>query len=329
MKLIPANIDLIDSFANKLGRTQLQYHEHSFITDTQLKEFFISKTQKILQNPNALCIAAFSGSNPMGLLTIVKDDFDSEMFGFNCYRIVDLLVLPEFTSDTLSIITGLFNEAEYQLVKKCDPSHFSCGINNNTENSDRIFNALTRSGFYYIHTLLTFSSGELTTEAKEFYPELNLTIRPVKNTDADQVAELAEKSFKLSRFHLDPYLNNEKAGHLLKTSAVNSILRGFADIMFVAEIKEKIIGYFSAKKRYIEEFGLIMGESIISAVDSKYQGLGVFTKLDHHIQYWFTQNTDFTEMGTYLANYPVHKTWIRKNLGLIRGTHQLSKYTTL
>ncbi|NTU69473.1 DNA-directed RNA polymerase subunit beta' [bacterium] len=80
-----------------------------------------------------------------------------------------------------------------------------------------------------------------------------LNIRYANENDAEQVANLAQESFKFNRFHLDPFIDNKKASLLYKKSAENSILHGFVDIMFVAEINEKIAGYYSAKKKYIQE----------------------------------------------------------------------------
>jgi len=75
----------------------------------------------------------------------------------------------------------------------------------------------------------------------------------------------------------------------------------------VAEIDGRIAGYYTGKKRYIKEFDRTLGEGIISAIDSQYRGRGVFTVLDNTILNWLADNSDFTEMGTYLGNFPVHK----------------------
>jgi hypothetical protein len=77
-------------------------------------------------------------------------------------------------------------------------------------------------------------------------------------------------------------------------------------------------------KKYIPEFSLSFGEAVISAVNEKYRGKGIFKILNHYILNWFQQNTDFAEMGTYIANTPIHKTSCKNGLSMVRGTHQLS-----
>jgi len=202
------------------------------------------------------------------------------------------------------------------------PVYFSYSLNNNVNDQDIIFNSLTGLKYHYIHTLLTFGSkGERFEQLKS----KELVIRKVNIADAEAIAKLAQKSFSYSRFHLDPHLDNQKANILLSKSAINSVLDGFVDVMFVAEIKGKIAGYYSAKKKYIQEFELVIGDAVISAVGSEYQGKGIFSELDTHLLNWFSDNVNIAEMGTYLINYPVHRTWIKKGLRLVRGSHQFSK----
>ena len=117
----------------------------------------------------------------------------------------------------------------------------------------------------------------------------------------------------------------ENANRLLKDSAINSILNHYADVMYVAECEGKIIGYYSGKKQYINSLGISFGKAIISAVNSNYRGQGIFSLLDAWLLNWFIENTIIAEMGTYLANIPVHRTWIKKKLPLVRGIYQFSK----
>jgi hypothetical protein len=317
------HIDLIEEY---LTRDQLFYGEYTFIKDEQLRERFINRLKGSLGKPDTYLLIAHSGKGVSGLLSCVKDDFDTENFGFACFHITELLVFKDNYDEVFEIVYHLINELEIKLAKKYKTFHFTISLNNNISNSGKIFNSLSKCNMFYIHTLLTFSSREkkFIIPKDEILGEIK--IRTAQAVDAIQVAALAENSFRLSRFYLDPFLDDIKAGRLLKESAMNSILTGFVDIMFVAEVNDKIVGYYSGKKKYFEEFNLNIGEVVVAAVDNQYRGKGIFTLLDSYILNWFADNTDFSEMGTYLANYPVHKTWINKGLELIRGTHQFSKF---
>jgi hypothetical protein len=322
----PLDSKLIDRIAGSCTRNQLQYHEYSFLTKDMLSAYFVSKSNRTIGSENSPGIVVFSEGELAGTIQCVKDDFDSECFDFPCYRITELLVFSEEYVAVKQIISKLLASLEEELASISKPFYLTYGLNNNTQNVDQIFNSFVSNSFYYVHTLLTFHTLKTKFETEPLPTDTNLIIRKATADDANQVAALAQKSFRLSRFHLDPFLDNTKASNLLKKSAENSILHGFVDVMFVAEINNRIIGYYSAKKRHIKEFEKTIGDAVISAVDFDFRGHGVFSKLDDRILNWFADHSDFAEMGTYLCNYPVHKTWINKGLGLIRGTHQFSRF---
>jgi hypothetical protein len=326
LEVIPLLTTHIDEFSSKLNRNHLPYHEYRNFSDQALREYWRVKTMKFLEGKNNPAYALTDNHKLTGMLLGSKDEFDSSIFGFECYRINDIIVLCDRFQDCQHQIQILLKSFEASIKVHFSPLYITYSLNNNYPYADHVFNSLTNNHFYYIHTLLTFGSGQERFQTENHYPDRSLTIRQVKKEDSDQIAALAQKSFSFSRFHMDPFLDNKKAGILLSTSAENSVLNGFVDIMYVAEIQDRIIGYYSAKKRNIQELNAIAGEAVISAVDSEFRGQGIFTKLDSHLLNWFADNTDFAEMGTYLANYPVHRTWIEKQLKLIRGSHQFSKF---
>jgi hypothetical protein len=325
LEIIDLNQKLVDEIIAIIHKSQLQYHEYSFISEIQLKMYFKNKLVNQLNNSDSFAFAVINKNEVLGAIVCEKEQFDSEFFGFDCYRITDLLVFSR-NLHVVEIVNLLVLTLESKLFTNMTPYHIRISLNNNCYNFGLIFNSLIYNKYYYIHTLLTFGSNSEKFEARNYYDKESLTIRYVKESDVIQVAKLAQTSFKYSRFHMDPFLDNAKARLLLKRSAENSILNKFVDIMFVAEIKGKVVGYYSAKKKYIPEFKKTFGDAIISAVDSEYRGLGVFSKLDANLLNWFADHTDFSEMGTYLANFPIHKAWISKKLSLIRGVHQLSKF---
>jgi GNAT superfamily N-acetyltransferase len=326
LEVVDLNQPLIDKVINNIHKSQLPYHEYSFISETQLKKYFKNKLINQLNDDDSFAFAVINQNVISGAIVCEKNHFDSEFFGFACYRITDLLVFSSDLPVVIEIVNSLVLKLESKLFTKTIPYYVSMSLNNNCYNFGPIFNSLIYNKYYYIHTLLTFGANGEKFEARNYYDKEDLTIRHANERDVNQVAKLAQTSFKYSRFHMDPFLDDVKAGLLLKRSAENSILSKFVDIMFVAEIKGTVVGYYSAKKKYIPEFEKTFGDVIISAVDSEYRGLGIFSKLDANLLNWFADHTDFSEMGTYLINFPIHKAWIGKKLSLIRGTHQLSKF---
>lgn len=321
MKISPLSPSLLGLIAQRLSRNQLFYHEYSFLEYSQLVAYFTNKQLLYLEKEANKMLVLVEDDAPIGYIACLKDDFDSEIFGFDCYRIAELLVFADDTESISKTVSLLIAAVEGSAKTK---TYYNIALSNNSKQFDCVFNSLAQCGYYYIHTLLTFSSQKRTFE-EHSGNKGKVNIRVATPADTNEVARIAGGSFQFSRFHLDPYLDNSRASQLLSQSARNSIEKGFVDIMFVAEIENKVVGYYSAKKRFVKEFNLTLGDLVISAIDSNYRGYGVFSALDNRILNWLASNSDLAEMGTYLGNYPVHKTWINKGLGLVRGVHQLSK----
>jgi hypothetical protein len=314
--------NLISKIISSVERNQLDFFEYRFFTDIQLKQHLKETLQMITKNDDS-CLVSMEKDVPTGFVTISKNDFDSSFFGFDCYQI-NMNVFCD-TKKVNKTSEALIKEAEKLCQQNANHFYIYLSINNNFPNTQPVFNTLTDNNYHFISTLLTFSLQNKNL-FKTSGSSDKILIRTAKNSDVETISKLAEKSFKYSRFHMDPFLDNQHANMLLKTSARNSILNNYVDIMFVAEINNNLVGYYSGKKKYYPEFNKTFGTAVISAVDSEYRGKGVFNALDTHLLNWFSDNCEFAEMGTYLVNYPVHKTWINKGLGLIRGTYQFSKY---
>ena len=318
------NEDTLSKLNHIIRRDQLIYSEYSFLSDEQLWKYFENNQRNLFPNEGAFQFVALNRDKITGFLSCSKDHFDSDIFGFGCFRITSLQVFSFDPKEIQLIISSLLQRLENTLIQKEGKCHISIGLNNNTQGFDKIFNSLTSNGFYYYHTLLTFSSIKLRFD-ESLGLNKGITIRTATKKDSEELSRIAAESFKLSRFKLDPFLNDTKGNYLLGLSARNAVEKKFVDVVFVAEIDGRIAGYYTGKKNYIEEFDRTLGEGIISAIDSKYRGRGVFTALDNTILNWLADNSDFTEMGTYLGNFPVHKSFIKKGMPLIRSTHQLSK----
>lgn len=316
----------VDNVIQIIHRSQLQYNEYSFISIDQLKEYYKNKIINQLSKTDTLAYAVVSNQSIIGVIICEKEVFDTENFGFDCFRISDLLVFSSDIQIVNNAVNLLVGAIEDEISRKSSPYYLNFSLNNNCYNFDIIFNCLVKKDFYFIHTLLTFGAKGEMFEVDSSKNNEDVIIRDVTEKDVVEVGRLAQSSFYYSRFHLDPFLDNAKAGALLKRSAENSILNKFVDIMYVAEINGTVVGYYSAKKKFIPEFNMTIGDAVISAVDSRHRGKGIFSKLDARLLNWFAENTDFAEMGTYLANSPIHKSWINKKLRLIRGVHVFSKY---
>ncbi len=317
---------LDDAVLQSIRLYDVDFYEYRNINIEQKKEYTINRIKNICSKENNIAFAVYRQGKPMAIWAIYKDDFDSDIFEINIYKIAYFIILEDNTSFWDGIISASLDHLAYQLHHNNKSSYFLIGLNTNLLRNPIIFNILVRKGFHYIHTLLTYQMQKNEFANLRLPHSSGFNIREAREEDVEKVMDLAKRSFKYSRLLLDPFLDKEKGKNLLAISAKNSILNGFVDIMYVAEVEKKIVGYYSGKKKMIKEFNLGFGEGVISAVDEEYRGLGIFKDLNTNLLGWFYRNTDFAELGTYIANTPVHKTWNNNGLSIVRGTHQLAFY---
>lgn len=323
---IPNTLDCLENIIEEISLDTLEFLEYDFISIDEKKSYVRNKIRRLSNLEDHFSFCAYSENKIIAFVSILKDSFDSEIFGIDIYKVNYISIFEKSIDQWESIVFEIMKHLHEIISIKKRNSYFLIGLNTNTQRNPLLMNLLINSGFYYVQTLLTYKMLKNEYPSLTFNVNEEVTIREAKNSDVDDLMNLASKSFKYSRFHLDPFLNNEKANILLATSVKNSVMNKFVDIMYVSEFREKIVGYYSAKKRFIKEFNLTFGEAVISAVDENYRGKGIFKALNKSLIQWFYENTDFAEMGTYIVNLPVHKTWSNNGLSIVRGIHQLAHY---
>jgi hypothetical protein len=306
-------------------RESIRYGEYKSISNEALFNYFLESQKSRPQRPDGYTIAALSNNSIVGWLTCDIDSFDGENFLFPCMQISAPLIYTDHKESIELIVRVMLAELERVLKEDHPIVHVRCAIPNAPLQNNIILSAMIAGGFFYLQTLLTYllPEGRQVTEPPSEAD--GVVIRNATDDDADQVATIAANSFKFSRYHLDPFLDNENADKLLYKSTQNAIRHHFADVVFVAEVNAEIVGYFSGKKRKEALLSKRVGETGFTAVKAKSRGHGVLGKLTDHLLYWFSNNTDFAELGTYLGNTTVHRTWISRNLPIIKSTHQISR----
>jgi hypothetical protein len=324
---ITSDINIFLQSIQKLSREDLHLFEYRFLSTNLLKNHFQSYLKKFSANKKNVFILVLNNEEPKGFCTCEYSEFDSEIFGFNLYKISNFSVLGGDFQENENIMKNILNEL-FRQVKAFNIKHIIFSLNQNIPNSQQIFNYLIKNNFYYINTLLTFKL-----EKREFrniklsnIKSKEIIIREATEKDVDILFNIALKSYRINRLHLDKNLDKEKCDLLYAVSAKNSIINGYADVIFVAEDNGDVIGYYSGKKYYDNDLNINIGNAIISAVDEKARGRGVFSLLNDQLLKWFHKYTDLAEMGTYIINHPVHRVWTKNRLSIVRGSHQLAWY---
>ena len=99
--------------------------------------------------------------------------------------------------------------------------------------------ALQDSGFRVVDTALTFEASRL--EAAD-----DRRIRLARPDDRSAIGAVAARSFKSSRFHLDPMIPNETADRVKAAWAENYFTGRRGDLMLVAEQDGDVVGFLQA-----------------------------------------------------------------------------------
>jgi len=133
-------------------------------------------------------------------------------------------------------------------------------------------------------------------------------IRPCLKTEADDVAAIARAVYVdfIGHFHQDPRLDRAKCDALYVEWARNACLnKNLADIMFVAEMEGKIVGFDSHK--------IIQGKTgwgVISGVSNEAQGKGIRTALMFAGMNWCkSQGLEYMEADVHVNHYQMHRVY--------------------
>lgn len=124
---------------------------------------------------------------------------------------------------------------------------------------------LQENGFRVVDVSMIFKAIEL-----EYIGSDNVLIRPAQADDQRIVEEIAVESFKYSRFHLDPKINNSIANEIKRQWVANFFSGQRGEMMIIAEIGNKIVGF---NQLLLQEDGSVIIDLI--AVDKRSFGKGI------------------------------------------------------
>ena len=110
-------------------------------------------------------------------------------------------------------------------------------------------------------------------------------VRPSQSGDIPILQAIARTSYGKSRFYFDPYFPQESCDALYETWIKRSC-EGYADVVLVAEVHDRPVGYvschlFSDTRR--GQIGLV-------GIESQAQGRGVGQILADHCLHWFAEH---------------------------------------
>lgn len=150
-------------------------------------------------------------------------------------------------------------------------------------------------------------------------------IRPCLKSEAGDLATIARTVYAnhVGHFHNDPRLDRDKCNDLYAELARNSCLdENLADIMLVAEMEGKIVGFHSHKIIQPNEL-----RGVLSGVSHQAQGKGIGKALILATINWGkSQGLEWIEESPHVNNYVMHKIMVEFGFRLCASFYTFHKW---
>ena len=182
----------------------------------------------------------------------------------------------------------------------------------------RHLKAFLRWGFALVDTNLQFER----TGTPPGQPTCDVDVRLAEESDEDEIADLAKRSFEYSRFHADEQIPDDLADQI-KARWTRSYFRGErGDAMIVALDRGRIVGFLLA----LMSVGGTMVVDLV-AVDEGMRGRGVSGVMTWFAQAQFPQAVCL-RVGTQLANVPAIRCYERLGFQIAHSQYVLHYHNT-
>lgn len=219
-----------------------------------------------------------------------ESKIDTEFFGVSSAKVV--LKNPCISEHKQDDLIHFMHEFEFIMI---------INKNNNSINN-RWIGRKTKSFLVDINT-------QLKKQVKDTQQNKNQLIEITDNySNNDQIIQIAEKAFLVSRFLKDPFLSGEKAPHIY-ADIVNHAFEKKGRFFAIHKTNEKILGFILFSVNH-PELSLTIE---LFAVDEQFIGQGLGKQLLDAIEsYAFQNGIETIIVGTQLENYDAIKSYIKK-----------------
>lgn len=200
-------------------------------------------------------------------LQVIEDTWLSEILGVRCGKILQGPINAENNN------LGFNDLVDYQFLSARLKAE-----------ATKDFFLLQSWGFYFVETTLTFQQ-KIIAQRKPQKLNPNILIRLARRSDYSDVHLIAERSFSLSRFHVDQNISNKKANKIKVDWACNYFKGNRGDLMLVAENKGRVVGFLQII--FSKNSDILID---LIATDPEMKQVGIGTKLISNLTNFFDDN---------------------------------------
>ena len=310
---MPLNVELLKENGIKNIEKKLS------VESSKDKSSFISQIKDSYFSESKYSIAAkrLEYDEIIGVAIFERLKWDTEHFGINIGRINEIIAWEGEYRKELAVKDEMLRFIEHKCVK----DDFACVYCRVDINDYSLIHSLESNGFRLIDVLTTF---RFDFRRNKIFQKLSykrdlllneITTRPWKEEDLDDLASIAGASYIYDRFHSDQIFPKDKSDELHRKWIVNCC-NGLTDEVLVAASDDKPLGFITCKvngsKGVIDMVGV--------SKDMQKRGMGAM--LVNASLEWFKNRVDVVEVGTQNRNIPAMKLYI--NAGFMPVTSKLT-----
>ena len=310
---MPLNVELlkengIKNIEKKLGVEQLG-DKSSLIS--QIKDSYSSESKY------GIAAKRLEDDKIVGAAIFERLKWDTEHFGINIGSINEIIAWVGEYRKELAVKDEMLRFIEY----KCEKDEIACVYCRVDINDFSSIHSLESNGFRLIDVLTTFRFDfrrnkifqKLSYKKDSLFNEI--TTRPWKEKELDELANIAGASYIYDRFHSDSMFPKEKSDELHEKWIVNCC-KGLTDEVLVAASDDKPLGFITCKVKGAKGIIDMVG------VSKKVQKRGLGAMLVNAAREWFKDRVDIVEVGTQNRNIPAMKLYM--NAGFMPVSSKLT-----
>jgi len=293
------------------------YRSYRMLKRSELDKYLLNQILDLAKNKNNSIILALEKNEIIGLASLVFLPWDTGHFNIKMGKVGHIISVGSYEK-----AIKIKNKLLVSILDICKREHFahlSCRIDIEDLSSIHVLGDI---GFKIMETIVTFVFNC----KKHKIPRIRTIyeVRKYEQRDLPYLIEMARSSFSEDRFHLDPFISQEKADSLYSEWIKNSSCK---DSTFVAISLNQPVGFFTHQLykdlAHITHYK-IMGKNGLMAVLSSAKGaiIGLMkTVLEDAIL-----NYDYVEFYTQLSNREVIRLFQKFNLDSIRAKYTFHKW---
>ncbi len=287
-----------------------KYLLNDYYKKTIDKESYIqSKVNSYINDDFKIVKIILEDGELQGLYSLERLDWDSKVFSRNMWK-MELIINTNISDDIYKLREDLIKEC-----KKHKIDHISCRIRSKDSNSAYF---LEQMGFKITGSIIRFGTDLRSYEVKngENNSFTSISIRPYEDTDYYKVLNVVKEVFYdyPNRFRNDNSFTKKQCEKFYLEWASNS-MKGFADLVIVAEKDNNILGFSTLKyKKPFYNDEVVIAEGQLAGVLNTCRGHDLNTQMLIKRLNISHQYADFYEVGTQIYNYASQRTFYKCGL---------------